>query len=439
MKNNRKSFFILTIAIIIILILIYVVLKKSSAITQNDFSTTNYSLKYDTTWKIEESTDNSIKLIHKDSKSQINISIKEIDTDLYGKSLEDIANTVQSNIEQENSNYKCISKNTQYINDNLGEVYELLFENGQSQSMVVVGTHGYKIAISNFSAENKYFDILLDSVQNINSNFNILDKQIELTDLEDIETTGLTVKTSEEDYSEVSEYELYGSNYYVKYTIPNKIKITKTALSQFVTGIEHFKEQEESGDTSITVTVNGDNIFQELKDIKNDANISKNSITKTEIEKLSDNNLNGYCYKYDYYNQYSSKEKYYIVYALGNYNNLSIEISGENITQNLIDNIKIIDYHECSYDSYIDRTSNNGYLEGNLETYEMEGLTDYSTMRIAYSVPDKYTEIWNRESIKSRSFIYGSLRNDDITKCELDTFNFYDYNIDIELLDYRNR
>ena len=74
---NKKI--ILIIAFIAIIVGVIIFLTSSKGIQQEVFETKNYSVKYDTTWKIKYSTDNEIEFLHSDTQSKINISITDFE------------------------------------------------------------------------------------------------------------------------------------------------------------------------------------------------------------------------------------------------------------------------------------------------------------------------------------------------------------------------
>ncbi len=419
-RKNRK--YIVILIMVAIIVSVVTLVKNAKGIQQKELSSENYSLKYDSTWEIRSSSENEIILRHEDTQSTLDISIAEIESALYGKSLEQIAENVKNKIEQEYKNYKCIAKSTTVLSENIGETYQLLFEDGKHQSLIHIGMRGYKIFISNYTAENKYFDILLDSVKNINSSFKIKDKTVALMDTRDIETTGVNLKQDDVNYSKVKEYEYSGSYYKIKYTIPDQYKRLQSSS---------IYRKSDASNSYVKLYIENDSIFeiydQQMRDAK------EKGYLNIEIDKITKNDLQGYYYKYNIEN--FSKEYCTFLLVIDNYNTIVINISDESITQNLIDNIKIESFERCG--DYIDRTSVDGNFIGTLSQYDMYSQKE-QCINVKYKVPDKYTEIIEPTLDLgapecARSFIYGKLRNNEITESEWNTDSFYDYNITINI------
>ena len=427
MKKGLLKRAALVIAFIIIIVGIVIFLTNSKGIQQEEFSTKNYSVKYDTTWKIESTSDNDITFVHNDTQSTIDISIADLDSSLYGKTLKQIAQNVKDKVEKEYPNYKCISEHTTYLNDDISEAYQLLFEDGKRQSLIQIGMYGYKVFISNYTSENKYFDILLDSVQTINSNFKIKYESIDMMNSRKIEETGYTVKTDDVDYGETEEHSYMGINYKVTLALPVQFKGSHSGLS-------YEKESDDIIKTRISISSEAENLYTVY-----DSVMKKNksfNYTKTEVQKITNGHLEGYGIKGT--TNYDS-ETYTLLYALNEFNTLEITVSGHDITQNMLDNIKIVNFDRCG--NYIDRTAVNGYLTGTL--YENNTKIDGTTLVnseiiVDYSVPEKYREIVEPTydlgaPEKARAFVIGKLRNSEITESEWATDPFYDYNVTINI------
>lgn len=417
---NKKI--ILIIAFIAIIVGVIIFLTSSKGIQQEVYETKNYSVKYDTTWKIKNSSDTEIEFLHNGTQSTISISITDLDSNLYGKTLKQIAQNVKNKVEKEYPQYKCISEHITYLNDDISEAYQLLFEDGKRQSLIQVGMYGYKIFISNYTADNKYFDILLDSVQTINSNFKIKYESVDMMNSRKIEETGYTVKTDDADYGETQTHTYMGSYYKVKFAIP--IQFTGREGSS-----SYSKKNNDSViDTRISISTSNENLYTVYDEvIKNGKDYG---YLKTEVQKITNGYLEGYGIK----NTSSSNiETYELLYALNDFNTLKITVYGDDITQNMMDNIKVVNFERCG--SYIDPTITNGYHVG---TLTCENYFDKTLLTVDYKVPEKYKEIVEPTydvgaPEMGRAFIAGKLRNNEITESEWATDPFYDYNITINI------
>lgn len=417
---NKKI--ILIIAFIAIIVGVIIFLTSSKGIQQEVFETKNYSVKYDTTWKIKYSTDNEIEFLHSDTQSKINISITDLDSNLYGKTLKQIAQNVKNKVEKEYPDYKCISEHITYLNDDISEAYQLLFEDGKHQSLIQIGMYGYKVFISNYTSENKYFDILLDSVQTINSNFKIKYESADMMDSRKLEETGYTVKSDDKDYSKTEAHTYTGAYYRVKFEIPEEFKGREGSTS-------YSKKNDSSMvNTRISITSSNENLFTVYDEVMK--NSKSYGYQKTEIQKIKNGYLEGYGIKFT---SNSNIETYELLYALNDFNTLTITVYGQDVTQNMIDNIKIVNFERCG--SYIDNKTTNGYRVG---TLSCENYFDKTFLTVDYKVPEKYKEIVEPTydvgaPEMGRAFVYGKLRNKEITESQWATDPFYDYNITINI------
>ncbi|MBR2705247.1 MAG: hypothetical protein IKE91_07245 [Clostridia bacterium] len=425
MKKDLLKRITLVLAFIIIIVGIIVFLSSSKGIQQEEFSNSNYSVKYDTTWKISESLDNEIVFVHNDTQSTIDISIADLDSNLYGKTLKQIAQNVKNKIEKEYPDYKCISEHITYLNDDISEAYQLLFEDGKRQSLIQIGMYGYKVFISNYTAENQYFDILLDSVQTINANFKIKYESVDMMDSRKIEETGYEVKTDDVDYSQTETHSYIGSNYKVTFSVPVQFKGN-------VSGLSYTKESGDGSSTRISITSENENLFTVYDEVMK--NSKSYNYTKIEIQKIANGYLEGYGIKGT--TNYG-REVYTMLYALNDFNTLQLTVSGDDVTQNMIDNIKIVSFDRCG--NYIDRTSVDGYLVGTLTQENYFSMNDKQTyISVDYKVPEKYKEIVEQTydlgaPERARAFVIGKLRNSEITESTWATDSFYDYNVTINI------
>ena len=427
MKSKIKFVMVLVVIIAVFIVIFSKVFGKG--IKQVDIITNTYSVKYDSTWRAGIYNDNELNLTHKDSKSKINFVIKDLTTNMYGKTVGQIAHNIKENLLESYSNYNCIYEGTDYWNDNMGESYKYLLENGQEQSQIIVGIHGYKIVIMNYSAENKYFDILLDSANTIAENFNIIDKTAEISDAEEIHLTGLNLKSDNKDYSDTNIYEEYIGKYYIQYTIPKQYIIRSFYSIS-------YSNSDINDKSSIGMLRYSGNILNLAKNKIAELNDNK-AYENIEVDKLTINGYEGYYIKASSKN--SESEIIYAYYSLDNFNTIEIQITGKSITKNLIDNIKLVDCKLCG--SYINRETKDGYLNGDLKENSLAKIGSdnyvYSYINLNYKVPEKYTEvpiIYLEQSYKqSRQFALGKNRNKEIKVSDYETNDFYDYNITMSL------
>ena len=106
----------------------------------------------------------------------------------------------------------------------------------------------------------EYFDILLDSVQNIVYDFQILDNSFNLTYKLSVDTNDVSWSTNNEvkDSNNVSEYEIANKNYLVKYSVPKSFE-----LSSFNSTMSYFNYRGLSnGSITLTANIRNTNIYE---------------------------------------------------------------------------------------------------------------------------------------------------------------------------------
>lgn len=166
---NKKKKFLVTLSIIFVVSIIVVVLwififKKNIYI--RTFSDETISFKYDTTWKITRETDNIISLTHP-TNSIIDIKISALPTNYINNDINVVVDEVKFDIEKQNVGYKLLKEEKNIISDNKYEAYKILYENGDSQSLIVVMKNNNYLFVINYISKNEFFDILLDSFQTV--------------------------------------------------------------------------------------------------------------------------------------------------------------------------------------------------------------------------------------------------------------------------------
>lgn len=367
-----------------------------------EYSNDYYSFLYDNTWRVNKAKENNIKLKHK-SGSTINIEIIELTEKYKYATIEDIQDEFLYSVQKQNEGYNLIAKEEQKITKNEYEGFKLLYEDGNSQALVYVFKKADKIVVISFESDNKHFDILLDSVQNIVYNFNIADEKYEIPDNLKVDTTKInypdndSLKNIEEDtltianknfyveYSapkgfEASELRTDGGMYYYTVSDTNKISLYS---SIFNSNIYRYLDKEEKYNT----------IYTEIPDtIKNGEDESYSNFEEA-IEEIK-GDYPGYIYRatYTYKSTFgdSKKEKIFMIFALDKNHTLklSIESTDVPITREFIEKIKI--KSATNYSSFVKRE----VVDGNI-TASMKKYTDYnkeSISEVTLIVPEIYTE-----------------------------------------------
>lgn len=414
--------------LIVGLLVLFVAINLVDDTDIKEYKNDKYAFKYDTSWKIKEKTDESIKLVH-NKDSEINIQIVSLEEEYKYSTSDDILDELLYNLEKQNSLYKLLSKEKDLITKYKYDGYKLLYENEESQVLVIMGKKADKVLLVTYEATNEYFDILLDSVQNIIYDFQILDNSFNLTYKLDVQTTDISWSTNDEikDTSSVSEYEIANKNYLVKYSVPNSFE-----LSSFNSTMAYFNYRGLSNGTiTLTANIRNTNIYEYM-----DKNGSYSTLYysfknqregkdgysdfKESLQKIENTDYVNYVYK----NSYKSSsqwgdydyEEVILIYELDSNHILLFEIkaSKTKIPKELVDNIKL--NTSKNYASYITKTIVDDKLIG-----ELKEFTDYnrdSIRLVILKIPTKYVEIDKENNIYDSRY-YG-----------------LDYNVDTELYKY---
>jgi hypothetical protein len=437
---NNKKLMIIVISIVsflsLLLIVAIIFIKNRPMI--HEYKNDLYTLKYDNTWHLK-ATSNKIGFTHK-TGSTLDISIKTLDSNESDITIDELIQDIKYGIEKQNDSYKLISEQSLKVTSNKYDGYELLYENDTNQSMIVIGKKADKLFITNYVADNQYFDILLDSVENILYNFKLLDPKVVLkTELKAIKTTNVTFKDDINRCSNMDkvQYELYDNHYHVKYSIPKCFE-----LSTFDTTLGLFRLRNDIGSNSIDITTNiiYNNLYEYLTDdsfgsLTYDINSLKENKSyqnvKVENEKLT-GDIEGYIYKisYDYPSSLgtSTYQLIYLIYSIDYLRTFIIKLDSRNIpiTKELINAITLDNY--TKYGDNIDRTSKDGYLTDNIMKVFTKNVNTRKYYELKYSVFSKYEEL-DHGSNKYENRYFGYNYNDEIDdykyKINLYLSNFY--------------
>ncbi|MBQ6497970.1 MAG: hypothetical protein IJI58_04585 [Bacilli bacterium] len=404
----------------------------------------NYAIQYDKTWKIKEKKENSIVLKHS-SGSKVTIQIAELADEYRYSSIDDLIDEVIYSVQKQNSNYKLISKNEDKLTKYKYKGYKLLYENDKEQAMLCLYKKSDKLITIRYEADDRYFDILLDSVHYIIYNLNVKDKKFDLKQDIKLETSNIEYSKNDKldkKLKDVETYEVASNHYLVKYNLP-KIFERKTLDSK----LGQFEYRDGQHNIYLTTSILNRNIYEYLDKDEEYGNVYNDykyyhekgnkdySDFKESVAKLDGKQL-GYIYKntytnnnaYDYTNTdvkkaKESRESVELLYALDNNHFLIIklEAKGMAITQKLIDMIKPVE--SINYASYVIPEKEDNFLIGKLQGYVNY---DYNNIRtVTIKIPDKYKEIDKNTNVyEERNYAYNY--NEDIDN--------YDYTVRYKLL-----
>lgn len=433
----KKYKLVIIIALIIVIIgttLIFTLNSKNMSMYA--FDNNYYDFNYDKTWQIKDKSDLSVSLNNKD-KASLNIELINIDDEYKYSDLTDIIDDLLYTINSQNSNYKLISKKEDRVTKLEYSGYKLLYENDESQAMITILKNGDKIVVFNYEALNKYFDILLDSVQNIIYNFALKPEKIELT-------SNITVNTEEMDYAsnislankltDTKDYTMASQNYEVNYSIPSIFK-----LKGFYSNYGNFEYQDSDGKIKITTGVYKVNMYDYIDSSKtigtiySDCSYMKESPDtykdlKEKISEFKIGDYSGYIYKISYTYHFvddRQEEKYIIAVAINKNHIFEVKIEGEGIKipKKLIEQIKINSVN--NYSSYIIRNVENGYFNVEFKQFKDYNYKDYYLINL--KLPEKYREIPSYLNVYTkRDFGLNYDHDNDVYQYDID-YDFSSY------------
>lgn len=410
-KKYKVSILIAFIILLIISIgLILINLRSNEGL--KDIKTSNYSLKYDKTWAIDEEAEDYIVLNHKSSNSKLKIEIIGLNKEYKYSTIDDLIDEIIYNVSNQNPNYKLISNNDDTFTKMEFKGYKLLYELDNEQVMITTFKKNDKLIFISYEATNEYFDILLDSVLNIIYNFNTVDEQYNIQNNLKLDTTEIKYSSSEEldkILDDSTEYEIADKNYKVIYSIPSSFE-----LSSFNTTSNYFNLRNiDDGRMTLSLYIYNKNIFEYL-DKDNVSNVYKGyNYYKThdeytdyeeQISKLDTDYNDTYIYKNSYkedsikFNNNLEAETYKkkyenaeIIYSLNKNHILVISVSTSDIpiTEKLIKSIVVKNIE--NYSSYTKSIIKDNYLNAELKRYN--GYDKNNILKINIKLPDTYKEI----------------------------------------------
>ena len=434
--TNRKILY--TSLGLLIGLFIIIFLYSYNSITIKKIDNETLYLQYDNTWKIKEKEQNKIILKH-NSGSKITIQIAETKGENKYLSVDDIIDEITYNIKKQNTNYKLITSEKKDITKYEYEGYNLLYESNDKQVMISFYKKSDKLVSIIYEAQDDYFDMLLDSVNNIIYNLDVKDVQFNLNKNLEIKTTKINYSKNEKldkTLTKTKTYEIAKKNYLVTYSIPDNF--TQVSINS-TNGYFKYNTNDKN-EITINVDIFNKNLYEYL-DKNETLNLYNNYKYYREDKSYSDfteslsklkSNFDSYIYLNSYYSkavqydkdfnkkEYKKKnENIELIYAINKDHILRIVInsSGEPLTKKLINQIKIIS--SKNYSSYIKSKKENGYIISELQTKQ-----DQKVKQITLKVPDKYKEIDKGKNINAERY-YGIDYIDDM--------NIYKYEIHYEL------
>ena len=408
LKKYHLAFLIAAIIAAIGTILVLMLVDKK--INTKTFENNYYTFNYDTKWSITNKSNSMVKLKN-DDKATLNVEIVQMDDEYKYSNISDFIDDILYDINDQNKEYKLISQKDSKITKSSYDGYKFLYESDSSQVMITIAKTGDKVIIFNYEAKNKYFDILLDSVQNIIYNFKLKPDTFDLSYKISVDTNNIAYSKNDSLVSKIKElktYEIANSNYYVNYSIPDIFRMTS-----FDSKSGTFDYKENNNRITLNTYIFNFNIYDYVDSSKEYSNIySDYSYVKKDSDKYlnfvdgtSEFNIGkykGYIYKISYTTTEYVKndiDAYIIAIALNKNHILRIKVEGTNIKvpKELIDSIKINSVR--NYSSYITRNIDNGNLLVELKRFVNYNYNEYESLKL--KLPDKYREIDKQGNIYS--------------------------------------
>ena len=403
-KSSILKEYKLAIAIALLVIVLgsigIVVYLKLNNNKIKEFNNEYYTFNYNSSWKVKEENEKSILLMH-GKNANINIEIVTLEDEYRYLSIEDLLDEFLYNVESQNKDYSLIFKESAYITKNNYEGYKMLYENGENQAMVAICKKEDCVIIFKYESTNNYFDILLDSAQNIIYTFNTIDKQFELSYKLNVDTKDIKWNSNEEITSsleDIEEYEIADKNYLVNFSIPLNFELRKLDSTY---GYFNYKGLT-SGSIILYADIENRNIYEYIekngnlyKNYNNIRNGEEYSNFKEAIKKMDLENGIGYIYKNSYtYAGYSGNQEYeevLLIYELDTNHIFIIELEASKVSipEELVSRIKM--NSSKNYSSYINNKKENGNL-----ICELKEFIDYEKTKIqviTLKVPERYKEI----------------------------------------------
>ena len=426
----KKYILVIIVAFIILVIgsflIVNLVYKK---INIKIYDTEYIKFNYDSSWNILSNSDLYVKLENK-NKGIINIELLQLDDNYKYEKLDQILDNLLFDINEQNKNYNLIFKKDITLTNKLLDGYEVLYETNDSEVMLSIAKNENYLIMFVFEADNKYFDMLLDSVQNIIYNFEIKENKYKLNNKLELSTENiLFLKNNNLDnkIKDSNEYEIASNNYLVSYLVPNIFKVTSIDSRK-----GSFSFQDDNATINVTTTIYNKNIYDYLDKTESNSSIyeefnfykenkDKYSNFEEQLSKYKISNYDSYLYKVFYTDKMNNKkyENYSLIVPINKNHIFLLRVIGENssISEKLINSFKI--NKVVNYSSYINREVKDGYFNINLER-----LNNKKTDSISIRLPEKYQEI--DEGADMYSYRYIGLNKDTNN-------NTYQYNINYNL------
>ena len=405
----KQYYFSFLIAIFVSVLGLVIVIKlDDKTISIKTFTNDYYSFDFDSNWDIKIISKKKVEL-NNTKKGKLIIELSEMEDEYKYSKISEFVDEILYDIHDQNKEYNLISQKEDKITKFGYDGYKLLYESDNTQVMVVVAKSGDKLILFDYEADNKYFDILLDSVQTIINGFELKHNTFDLSYKISVDTKDISYSKNDDlvyKIKSLKNYEIANSNYYVNYSIPDIFKTTS-----FDSKLGIFNYQDGNGRISLVVNVYNYNIYDYIDASKDYGNVySEYTYVKQNQDKyqniidgISEYNIGdykGFIYKISYTSTgYITNEidAYVIIIELNKNHILSIKVEGDNIKvpKELLNSIKINAIK--NYSSYIISKKEENTISFELKQFVDYNYNNYETIK--FNIPSKYKEIDNKNNI----------------------------------------
>ena len=401
MKYIKKYKMVIIISLVMLLLsFIMIIINKNLRDDKKEFTNDNYYLLYDNSWNIKKQEENSILLSH--GKGNLSFNIYELDSDKVYLDIDSLIDDIRYEIEKNNANYQLLSKKSSNITKNNFNGYWLLYENDDNNIKIGIYKDASRLVIIKYEANIKYFDMLLDSANNIIYNFTLLDKDYSLGD-------ELSIKTSEfklvdknpqyQGFDKTYTEEIANNNYLVNFNLP--INYQNINYNSYIGTYHYIAFGDYLSSSYINVNIHLSNLYEylqrniygeygkytsykEYKDYKEDL----------MLYNLYDNDKQVYLYKNSYTTESSIGNTKYenalLIQPLDRNHTLVVEFSNKNseISKELINCFKI--NYIKNYSSYV-----KGEVIGDkyVASLKRKGSILNKGFEVKISIPKEYREV----------------------------------------------
>lgn len=396
--------------------------------TNHDFNNDYYSVSYDGSWHILKTNKDKLVLSH--GKGSLIFNILELTDNKMYQDIDSLIDDIKYDIEKSNPNYKLLSQDKTYITKNHFLGYSYLYENKNNNVKVSVYKDSKYIVIITYEAKSKYFDMLLDSANNVIYNFKLQEKKYDLSEKLEI-TNGKILYSESNEYKNLADTyseEISNNNYLVNYSLPKAYQSTRYYSLSGSYSYKGFGDYLKS--SNLLVNIYNRNIYEYIKDDSVDSLYQKynkyreNKNYKENIERV-DSKKDDYIYKNSYIIPSNLGDNFYenveLIYSLDRNHILVVVFENKNVSvsRELVDSFKINHYQNIS--SYINREEVDNKLVSHLKLKESKTTEE---LDITISLPSSYKEIGHNGNIYEKR-IFANEYNDVIDN--------YKYNVEYQI------